>query len=132
MQAVFYLYPISTIMEIILWDFFDALPIFLSPQVKRSAIISNKQGVCELPTDLRLKKNQGNLKTCQKYKLMPSLTAKMKLFQYLPKDPEKQKLNCSPRALFHMKTRVCLKYFLNDCRNSRSQKFVDSNTCVFL
>ena len=46
---------------------------FLSPQVKRNAIISNKQGVPELPlelsNDLKLKileirKNQENLKTC--------------------------------------------------------------------
>ena len=29
--------------------------IFLSPQVKRNAIISNKQGVYELPHDLRLR-----------------------------------------------------------------------------
>ena len=35
-------------MEIILWDFFMFYQIFLSPQVKRSAIISNKQGVYEL------------------------------------------------------------------------------------
>ena len=29
--------------------------VFLSPQVKRSAIISNKQGVYEFPNDLRLR-----------------------------------------------------------------------------
>ena len=35
-----------------LWDILMFYQIFLSPQVKRSAIISNKQGVHELPNDL--------------------------------------------------------------------------------
>ena len=30
------------------------------------------------------------------------------------KSPEKQKSNFSRNAIFHMKTRVCLKYFVND------------------
>ena len=38
-------------MEIILWDFLMFFQIFLSPQVKRSAIIGNKQGVYELPNE---------------------------------------------------------------------------------
>ena len=46
-------------MEILLWDFLMFYQIFLSPQVKRSAIISNKQGLYELshelPNDLRLR-----------------------------------------------------------------------------
>ena len=42
----------STIMELILWDFLMFYQIFLSPQVKWSAIISNKQGVYELPQEL--------------------------------------------------------------------------------
>ena len=29
---------------------------------------------------------------------------------------KKQKLNFSRTTLFHMKARVCLKYFVNDCR----------------
>ena len=33
----------------------------------------------------------------------------------LAKSYEKQKLNFSCSALFHMKTRVSLKYFVNDC-----------------
>ena len=48
-----------TVIEIILWDFLMLYQIFLLPQVKRSAIISNKQGVYEvpqeLPNDLRLR-----------------------------------------------------------------------------
>ena len=47
---------------------FDAFQFFPSPQVKRSAIIGNKQGVYELPNeflnDLKIKKNLENLKTC--------------------------------------------------------------------
>ena len=49
----------AAIMEIILWDFLMFYQIFLSPQVKRSAIISNKQGIYELPQE-----NQENLQTC--------------------------------------------------------------------
>ena len=48
-----------TIMEIILWDFLMFYQIFLSPQVKRSGIISNKQDLYKLPhkllNDLRLR-----------------------------------------------------------------------------
>ena len=33
------------------------------------------------------------------------------------KSTEKQKLNISRSALFYMKTRVCLKYFVNDGRS---------------
>ena len=39
-------------MEFILWDFSMLYQIFLSPQVKRSAIINNKQGVYQLPHEL--------------------------------------------------------------------------------
>ena len=38
-----------------------------------------------------------------------------KILSVLVKSPEKQKLNFSRSALFHMKTGVCLKYFDNDC-----------------
>ena len=48
-----------TIMEILFWDFLLFYQIFLSPKVKQSMIISNKQGVYELPhelpNDLRLR-----------------------------------------------------------------------------
>ena len=37
---------------------------FLLPQVKQSGFISNKHGTYELPHQLRLRKNQENLKTC--------------------------------------------------------------------
>ena len=60
---------------------------------------------------------------------MPNLNPK-KLFAILAKkiknenwknekvsNSEKWKLNISRSALLHMKTRVCLKYFVNDCKH---------------
>ena len=48
----------QTIMEIMLWDFLMFYQVFLSPQMKQSVTISNKQGVYKfphkLPNDLRL------------------------------------------------------------------------------
>ena len=48
-----------TIMDIIFWDPLIPYQIFISPQVKRSMIISNKHGIYELshkfPNDLRLR-----------------------------------------------------------------------------
>ena len=50
------------ILVIIFWDFLMFYQIFLSPQVKRIVIISNKHGIYELPdelpNDLRLKKTR--------------------------------------------------------------------------
>ena len=59
--------------------------IFLSPQVKRSVIISNKYGIYELPNNLRLKSYSQN----------------------------ENLINTGKKLL---KTRVCLKYFVNGCR----------------
>ena len=39
----------ATVIDIKLWGFLMLYQIFLSPQVKRSAIISNKHGIYELP-----------------------------------------------------------------------------------
>ena len=46
---------------------------------------------------------------------MPILPAKMKILLILLKTLEKEKLNFSRSALFHMKTRVSLIYSVNDC-----------------
>ena len=57
-------------MEIILWDLLMFYQIFLSPQVKQSLIISNKQGVYQLPHSRiakqlkKIRKNQENLERC--------------------------------------------------------------------
>ena len=45
----------SKIMVIIFWDFLIFDQIFISPQVKLSVIISNKDGLYELPHELRNK-----------------------------------------------------------------------------
>ena len=54
-------HQIPTAMFIIFWDFLMVKQNFLSPQVKRSAIISNKYGMYklphELPNDLRLRRS---------------------------------------------------------------------------
>ena len=39
----------------------------------------------------------------------------MKILSILEKTVEKKKLNFSRNTLFHIKTRVCLKYFVNGC-----------------
>ena len=46
---------------------------------------------------------------------MPILPAKMKILLILLKTLEKEKLDFSRSALFHMKTRVSLIYSANDC-----------------
>ena len=49
----------------------------------------------------------------------------MKVLLKLAETPEKQKLNFSCCALFHMKTRVSLKYFVSYCLWKR---LVDSSS----
>ena len=96
--------------------------IFVSPQVKRIVIISNKPGIYELPhelpNDLRLR-TLGNIKKISKLHRIiawcPVLLPKLKFCQYQQKVLEKQKLNFSRRVLFHIKTTVCLKYLGQDC-----------------
>ena len=53
------------------------------------------------------------------------LSVKMKTLLTPKKTLEKQKLNFSPSALFHLKTRVSRKYCLNDCR-THTRKLVAS------
>ena len=43
----------QTILFIIIWDFLTVEQTFLSPQMKRSMIISNKHGIYMLPYDLK-------------------------------------------------------------------------------
>ena len=78
-----------TILVVILWDVLVFAQISLSPQVKRSVIISNKIGLYKLPhkmtNDLNLvskkiKKFQENLKSPSIYSLTLSLLFKMVLF----------------------------------------------------
>ena len=41
---------------------------------------------------------------------------------------EKLKLNFCHSELFYVKTRVCLKYFVNDCRRATSDKELPNKT----
>ena len=52
---------------------------------------------------------------------MPLLPAKTKILLILAKSTTKLQLNFSRSALFHMKTRVSLKYFATDCGLTFSQ-----------
>ena len=95
--------------------------IFRSPQMKRGTIISNKQGIHELPqelqNDLRLKVlgNQEIRGISQNStELQPRNQPHFQNDSFVntaKKNAEKSKLNFSHSALFHMKTRVFLKIF---------------------
>ena len=70
----------------------------------------------ELPNDLRsweIRKYQGNLRTSENNSLVASLPAKMEILLILAKISRKIEIKFSRSALFHMKTRVSLKYFVN-------------------
>ena len=84
--------------------------IFLSPQVKQSVTISNKLGCTScLTNDLRLR----NLRILRNMRKISQLH---RIIVSISKNfLKKQKLNFSRSGLFHMKTRVCLKYSENDC-----------------
>ena len=55
--------------------------------------------------------------------LLPRALIEMKILKVLVKRPEKQKLRFSQSALFYIKTRVCLKYFVNDSSHLGFLKF---------
>ena len=103
--------------------------IFFSPQVKQTVIISImiirlwllEHSIYELSDRLqnnwRLKdlRKLGNISKISK-NLEPNLPPKIKFSNTSIKTHEKWKLNFAGSVLFHTKTRVCLKYFANDCR----------------
>ena len=102
--------------------------IFLSAKAKPWAIITYKHGIQELPhnlpNDLRLRilGNQEISGKCLNLidnSLVPRLPAKMKVLLKIAKKCKKKKLNFSCCVLFHMKTRVTLKYFVSYRRLSR-------------
>ena len=71
-------------------------------------------------TGHEIRKYQENLKTSLNYTLVLSFTPKMKILLILLKTDEIQNLNFSRSTLFHMKTRVRLKYFAHDCSIPRT------------
>ena len=97
---------------------------FLSAQVKRHVIFSYKHGkyelTHELPNDLRLRilGNQEILGKCLNFvERQPSVLSSWQngnFCQSQQKTLEKQKLIFSQSALFQLKTRVTLKYFVTD------------------
>ena len=88
--------------------------ISFSPQVKRSANISNKHGIYELlhesPNDVGMRKYEENALTPQNDSAAAIPPTKMKISLKLAKTLEKQKFNSSRSALGHTKIRVSLKY----------------------
>ena len=79
--------------------------IFLSPQVKRWAIITYKHGIYdlphELPSDLRItsqeiRKYQESVVTPQNDSLVPSPPAKMKILLILAKNSGKREMKLLP------------------------------------
>ena len=97
---------------------FDTLQILFSAQVKRIVIISKKHGIYELIAELlnnlesqKFRKDHENLSTSKNYKLVPSTPHQSKTFLILAKNKSK----LSGIALFQIKTRVCLMYFVHDC-----------------
>ena len=93
-------------MFIIFWEFLMVKQYFLSPQMKGSVIISNKL--------VKISGKSQNL-----IELLPSVffspPPEMKILSLLIKISWKTKIELSCSALFYMKTRVCLKYFVKDC-----------------
>ena len=62
---------------------------------------------------------------------MSNLPAKMRtLSVFAIKSVEKQKLNFSRSALFHMEDRVSLKYFVNGCSDNSTQKKFQLATAI--
>ena len=94
--------------------------ISLSPQMKQSVIISN--GIYELPQELQNDLQLRNSKIIGKISKLHRILAQCSVFsqnnfffQYQLKTPEKQKSSFARIAPFHMKSRVCLKYFVHNC-----------------
>ena len=69
----------STISFIIFWDFSMFYQIFLSPQVKRWAIIIYKHGIYQLPNDIRLLHHKRN-KYNPPFRIFSAKATKFKVF----------------------------------------------------
>ena len=108
---------------------------FVSPQVKQCAIITNEHGIYELPhelpNDLRLRILQNQERSGNFLKLIEPEPIAQSSFQnkfllLLGKTLEKQKLNFSRSVLFNMKTRVSLKYFVNNSNSIQTSSNLTS------
>ena len=97
--------------------FYQILP---SPQVKRYAIIIYKHGIQVLPNESSCQ-NENFVNTAHaifaaERAFMPLKEKKKLLILAKLSTLEKRKLNFSCTALFHVKTRVNFKYFVNNFR----------------
>ena len=104
-------------MVMIFCNFLMFYQIVFSPKKKKNIIAINEHSIYKLPHKLpnilrsqEIRKYQENLKTSQNYSLVISLPPKMDK----QKNPKKQKLNFSFKTLFHINTRLCLKYLAYD------------------
>ena len=96
----------ATILVVIFCDFLMFYQIFLSPQVKRLVIISNKHCKYEYPrqlqNDLRLRKILGNQEILKGSQIFIELLSSYCIY-------------FSHSALFHSNTKACFIYFDQDC-----------------
>ena len=90
-------------MVIIFWEFLMFYQFFLSAQVKRSMIISNKPGyqITELPMEL--------------YSSAQSSSQNENVANTSKRLLENRNWTFPVSALFQMKTRIFLKYFIRSC-----------------
>ena len=111
-------------MFITFWYFLVCDQILISPQVKQSVIIRNKLDIYELPhqlsNNLRLTilwNSEMSEKSPNFIELLPIVqpSYQNENFFNTSKKRKKEKFNFSRSFLFHMKTRVYLKYFVHDC-----------------
>ena len=96
--------------------------IFFLPQVKSSVVNSNNNGIRQVAEqletyDIRNLKNIRKILRIHEFIIQcPVFLPKCKFCKQLQKLTEIQKMNFSQSALFHMKSEVCLKFFVLDCR----------------
>ena len=109
--------------------------ILLSPKMKTSVIVGNKLLYTSWLTSSQIFWDLGSnkfrkyhkvLKTSKNYGLVLILPPKLKILLVLIKISRKKILKFYCNVLFHMKTKVCLKYLLNDCKNGQ----VSSNNII--
>ena len=108
-------------MLIILSDFLMVEQIFILPQVKRGMIISTKLVyMIYLASWQTTKALLGNIrKIFELHRIIPSAQSSSRNNHFVSASKSLQRLYFSRSALFRMKTRVCLKYFVNDCSNQK-------------
>ena len=100
---------------------FDVLPNFPFSTSETMCDYTHKHGIYELsqelPNDLRLRiRKLGNIRKLSKSHSTQSSCQNQHFLNTRKKLFKSRILNFYHRALFHVKTRVSLKYFVNDCR----------------